>query len=371
MFALALIDASVLRAHWQKKVEKKRRELERERMRIEEFERNGPEEYRIWLHQTLPAEMTEIRELEERIHDLERIRVATQLESKWMKIPKHRAYARVRERWEKQAPLLSDEVEIRKREHEARVEAEESAREERMKKGEYSYEEKLEMLDDYRAALKETLGARVRLISDEELMELLEEQLERHRQERIEEEEVEFARDSNDQDYDSSQQPIPKPEPLDEEGASDLKRLYRELAKKLHPDVAKNLTANDRKLWSEVQEAYGRLDVARLRALKTLLQQNADPGTDASTSISDLRELVQEMTKTLASLKKRQESRSDDPVWIFFQRKSDRKFLREWTERIRAEFARRRYHLVQAKQQLQSSIDRLAREPRPKSRRRR
>lgn len=369
MFALALIDTSVLRAHWQKKVDKKRRELERERLRIEEFERNGPEEYRIWLHQTLPAEITEIRELEAQIHDLERIRVATQLESKWMKIPKHRAYRLVRERWERQEPLLSDEVEIRKREHEARVEAEASAREERLKKGEYTYEEKLEMLDDYRAALKESLGSRVRQISDEELMELLEEQLENHRRAREEvvDEQEEFESFSNEDDFSGHT----KPESLDEEGASDLKRIYRELAKRLHPDVAKNLTLHDRKLWTEVQDAYGRRDVARLRALRTLLGQNMDPRSDALSSISDLQALVQEMVKTLASLKKRQERFIDDPVWIFFQRKKDRKFLREWTERIRAEFARRRYHLVQAQHQLKSAIDRLSREPRPKSRRRR
>ncbi len=58
----------------------------------------------------------------------------------------------------------------------------------------------------------------------------------------------------------------------DEPKVDSLKQLYRTLARTLHPDLNGELTDEQRSLWLQVQEAYEKGDLARLRAIAVSVQ---------------------------------------------------------------------------------------------------
>ncbi|MEO6488995.1 MAG: J domain-containing protein [Ferruginibacter sp.] len=63
------------------------------------------------------------------------------------------------------------------------------------------------------------------------------------------------------------------------ERSTELRKLYRELAKQLHPDVNDNLTAEQVQVWHLVKEAYEQGDLEKLKAMRVVyereLQQTA------------------------------------------------------------------------------------------------
>lgn len=61
----------------------------------------------------------------------------------------------------------------------------------------------------------------------------------------------------------------------------ELKKLYRALVKRLHPDVNPGLDEAGQQLWRRVQEAYARADLTELRAVAALLVGRF-PGDTAS-----------------------------------------------------------------------------------------
>ncbi|HYF02286.1 MAG TPA: hypothetical protein VEC36_02840 [Patescibacteria group bacterium] len=53
--------------------------------------------------------------------------------------------------------------------------------------------------------------------------------------------------------------------------SSEIPKLYRAIAKKLHPDAAGDVTGNFKKFWANVQEAYQKRNLQKLRALHQIL----------------------------------------------------------------------------------------------------
>ncbi|MDR0574720.1 MAG: hypothetical protein LBG96_11935 [Tannerella sp.] len=67
------------------------------------------------------------------------------------------------------------------------------------------------------------------------------------------------------------------------ERSVELRKLYRSLAKELHPDVNPDLTESQKKLWHAVRRAYEHGDLESLRALSVMAQDiesNADKLSD-------------------------------------------------------------------------------------------
>ena len=57
---------------------------------------------------------------------------------------------------------------------------------------------------------------------------------------------------------------------LSPERSAELRKLYRKLAKELHPDVNQNLTEQQKNLWHAVRRAYESGDLESMRALSVM-----------------------------------------------------------------------------------------------------
>lgn len=115
------------------------------------------------------------------------------------------------------------------------------------------------------------------------------------------------------------------------EDSAEIRRLYRLLARRLHPDVNPALTQSDRTLWLRVAEAYGKGDLETLRAIVLITHDAPVQPFDDQTGAEDarvvlhqqrdqLRAHIRRMLDEMAALKTRfpftEQDRLADPVWV-------------------------------------------------------
>ena len=80
---------------------------------------------------------------------------------------------------------------------------------------------------------------------------------------------------------------------LSEEESIELKKIYKQLAKKLHPDMNVKVTKKQEQLWSLVQDAYKRGDLELLKSLEHIAGELSDQLEDAKgDTMSILREKI-------------------------------------------------------------------------------
>ncbi len=82
------------------------------------------------------------------------------------------------------------------------------------------------------------------------------------------------------------------------EHSAELRKLYRQFAKQLHPDINQNLTDEQINLWYIVKDAYKKGDVEKLKALKLVYE---DELTKIESKIDDYSE--EEITLKIEVLK--------------------------------------------------------------------
>jgi DnaJ domain len=82
------------------------------------------------------------------------------------------------------------------------------------------------------------------------------------------------------------------------ERSGDIRKLYRELAKQLHPDVNNNLTQEQVKLWHLVKEAYENGDLEKLKALRVVYEKELAATAEAAVTLTH-----EELTLRLQVLK--------------------------------------------------------------------
>lgn len=70
------------------------------------------------------------------------------------------------------------------------------------------------------------------------------------------------------------------------ERSSELKKLFKQLAKQLHPDVNPNLTSEQMELWHKVQKAYKYGDLEQLKAFELVYEKE----------LNQLKNNIQELT---------------------------------------------------------------------------
>ena len=107
---------------------------------------------------------------------------------------------------------------------------------------------------------------------------------------------------------------IPKPKPA----SGNLKDRYRELVRRLHPDLNNKLTPNQRQLWHEVQEAYQDRDLERLEQLATMAGV-LDGNPARQSTLSELKKMLRDLKQAFGELAKAIKQARNEPDWQFRQ----------------------------------------------------
>ncbi|HXG48509.1 MAG TPA: hypothetical protein VNO52_12845, partial [Methylomirabilota bacterium] len=119
--------------------------------------------------------------------------------------------------------------------------------------------------------------------------------------------------------------PPPPHRPRPEQGhrpakaVSRLKELYRALARLLHPDARKEITARQREWWHQVQAAYAAGDVEQLEVILTLCEID-EKGTTDHTSCSLLQRITKQLRASCRALRRQLAGFKKDPAWGFAAR---------------------------------------------------
>lgn len=131
----------------------------------------------------------------------------------------------------------------------------------------------------------------------------------------------------------------PPEKPLRPEDAR-LKEVYRQLVRRLHPDMRADGDAEVSTVWHEVQEAYAAGQLERLEMLLALIDlRGRSIGTH--TSLFQMREVAAELRRSFLALQKSLRDARKDPAWKFARgadrdavaTRLERRFRRDLTAR--------------------------------------
>lgn len=110
------------------------------------------------------------------------------------------------------------------------------------------------------------------------------------------------------------------------EESAELQKLYRMLAKKLHPDLNPDLTEKHKSLWARVQQAYGSGNLKEMRALALMvddLPEEIDLPNQVELlekRIADLKLQVENLVHKIAGIKSTPPhsliEKLSDPEWV-------------------------------------------------------
>lgn len=151
---------------------------------------------------------------------------------------------------------------------------------------------------------------------------------------------------------------------------ADAKQLYRQLAKRLHPDMNGGLSPEETEMWFEVQQAYEDRDLSRLEALLAIADRIAEEreASGAASAPSKIQSLgrLKSMLKSLASklrnsqraLKKAKQS----PAWNFHAIEKDSRQFSKLKLNVSADFERVVRDLHSDVRKLERVVARLRRE---------
>lgn len=134
---------------------------------------------------------------------------------------------------------------------------------------------------------------------------------------------------------------------LSDKDGAELKALYYELARMLHPDMHPEQTPEQSELWLQVSEAYRNGDLERLRVLQILAVENSASVLPVdSTTLEELKNKVQRLEqalkRTLEHIALIKDAfpyshieKMEDPDWVAEQHAYIRKSTEGVTEEIR------------------------------------
>ncbi|MES2854783.1 MAG: DnaJ domain-containing protein [Bdellovibrionota bacterium] len=108
-----------------------------------------------------------------------------------------------------------------------------------------------------------------------------------------------------------------------------VKRAYRALARKLHPDVNANLTSSAKDIWHQAQEAYRTRDAEKLEGMLALVERGGDFSVDEIRSVTDLRALTEDFEKKIRSVEKVIRRTKQSPAWNFRRLRDDTKLFKK------------------------------------------
>jgi hypothetical protein len=116
------------------------------------------------------------------------------------------------------------------------------------------------------------------------------------------------------------------------EDSAELRKIYKQLAKQLHPDVNDNLTEEQKNLWHLVKEAYEECDLEMLRSIQLVYEKElaaaqsktaALTGEEITLKIEVLKEGIKVMNEQLLQIRNEFpftiESQIKDEEWVSSQ----------------------------------------------------
>lgn len=89
---------------------------------------------------------------------------------------------------------------------------------------------------------------------------------------------------------------------LSEEETKELKRLYRQIVKRLHPDLVPDLTETQKDLFLQAVEAYERGDLDTIRFIAALTEEKNLPETMTADAMQSLRNMAEHLRGCLSGL---------------------------------------------------------------------
>lgn len=138
---------------------------------------------------------------------------------------------------------------------------------------------------------------------------------------------------------------------LPDEQNAELKKLYHQLVKQLHPDLHPDQPAGDKLLWQQVQDAYDAGDLEKLRALSLLLN-NPQPPENTADALEKLQTEHAMLEKRIGDIEAKIEQLESQPpftlredleneVWIAMKRTT----IEKETEPLQAQASALEKHL--------------------------
>jgi len=155
-----------------------------------------------------------------------------------------------------------------------------------------------------------------RVTETKDLFEEFKKQSERENREETESEEASSKNTKEDSsEHEETQQFSSKSTPPQETEAR-IKEIYRQLARRLHPDLNPGASSKTLELWHQVQQAYETHDLEHLETLFALSQM-FDNSWNKIEGISTLRSLFKELMASLRQLDKKIRKARKEPAWRF------------------------------------------------------
>ena len=256
---MILVDGTRVRREIKREYEKVHRDLEKARAELNRFEQEDLPQYSRWFNRQFGALLTELRETHRRMHELQRIFVEVQEEMFFSGASAARAYARVKNR--QQSADRSEDFDGAGEEHSGNGEA--GGRRHSSDFG-GNFEEDFGDFSGFgkrRESRRNTFGA----------------------------------------------------------ASARLKDLYRALARRLHPDVQQEMTAQKQAWWHQAQTAYEKGDLEQLEVILSLCEIE-DNGTTEKTSLSVLQRISAQLKKSLRQIKGQLAKYRREPAWNFGKR---------------------------------------------------
>lgn len=370
--AVVLVDSTRIRSEEQQKCQKVYFKLENAREALNAHESESVPEFRKWIHAKFGKDLTEIRELEQKVAEFQAVIAEVEEECFVDDVPPWTAYsnlmeARARREWaqreaEEEATRKSNERDSREKDRsdyesfdEFQDRSRREAREEESDPG--RDEEVLQQLFESLFGSKKQW--RDRRETYEDAFDSFKRQFFEEEFRREEGARSEGAR-SKKQKKDKRRTRIEQDESLPLE--SRVKEQYRLLARRLHPDLNPGLEPKKIELWHQVQEAYEAGNLARLETLAALSEM-FDRSWQNISGIGTLKNLFQELQGALKQLEKKLRLAKRDPSWKFSELRLDPSALAQLDHRMKSDLRADKMELKRAHDQMQALIQSWANPP--------
>lgn len=301
---LVLVDSSRLITEDQVKCKKLYQKLETTRKTIDEHESKSEPEYEKWLHSQFGAQLTTLRELNQKMIECRDIIQTVQGHSIFTGCPEWKAYEMI-------MSLKARGDEIRSKMNAA--DETDSDADARKKEAEAAYKKIEEEFEDelLKSTFESLFGTKKQWRSKQQSYE---EAFEEFKAESLDEGEEEEKEEPFSHEFDFPHSPM---ETKDEN--HNLKKYYHRLVRKLHPDLNSNPAPKMMELWYQVQEAYESQDLSRLEMLSAM-SDIYDENWEKVEEFSVLTNLFHGLKASLGQLEKKIRMAKKKPSWKFYEK---------------------------------------------------